>query len=146
MKAAGRSALAGGLILAAIEGLNLVLTRVLMPSMEQQAAEQGVPIDPLLPPADPTRPRINRHRGQQQKINWDSAPAPSPLFPGFGGGLGGGAGEPPALPSSNWEPQGFSIDSFGSSSGSSSSFDSTSSSSSTPPEDSGASKSSWKFW
>lgn len=57
--------MAGGVILAAIEGLNLVLTRVLMPSMEQQQAAAelgGVTIDPLLPPSDPSRPRISRHQ------------------------------------------------------------------------------------
>lgn len=56
LKAAGKSALVGGVILAAIEGLNLVLMRVIMPQFEKQQ-EVGYEIDQLLPPPDPSRPR-----------------------------------------------------------------------------------------
>lgn len=59
MKAAGRSAIVGSVILAAIEGLNLLLMRVLMPSIEKQQMEQGMEIDRLIPPVDPARPRSN---------------------------------------------------------------------------------------
>jgi hypothetical protein len=59
VKAAGRSAVVGGVILAAIEGLNLLLMRVLMPSIEKQQQEQGIEVDKLNPPVDPTRPRNN---------------------------------------------------------------------------------------
>jgi hypothetical protein len=58
-KAAGRSAVVGGVILAAIEGLNLVIMRVLMPSIEKKQMEQGMEIDRLMPPVDPSRPRSN---------------------------------------------------------------------------------------
>lgn len=54
-KAAGKSALVGGLILAAIEGLNLMLMRVIMPSLEKQQAGAGIEIDRLMPPKDPMR-------------------------------------------------------------------------------------------
>lgn len=57
MKAAGRSAIAGSLILGAIEGLNLLIMRVVMPYMEKQQVEQGMVIDRLLPPEDPSRVR-----------------------------------------------------------------------------------------
>ncbi len=136
IKAAARSGIAGGVILAAIEGLNLVLTRVLMPSMEQQQAqlEGGVPVDPLLPPVDPSRPRVNRRT--QPKVNWDSNPAPSPLFPSFS--------SDPAPLTQTWEPQGFSVDSFNSQGAHG--YDSAGGSSEATPEDSGSSKSSWKFW
>lgn len=59
MKAAGRSAIAGSLILGAIEGLNLLIMRVITPYMEKQQMEQGMEIDRLIPPNDPTRVRSN---------------------------------------------------------------------------------------
>ena len=54
LKAAGKSALVGGVILAAIEGLNIVLMRVVLPSFEAKQAENVV-IDRLDPPVDPMR-------------------------------------------------------------------------------------------
>lgn len=58
MKAAGKSALFGGLILAAIEGLSLAMSRVFVPFLEKQTmASAGMPIDTLEPPSDPSRPR-----------------------------------------------------------------------------------------
>jgi mitochondrial import inner membrane translocase subunit TIM17 len=61
LKAAGTNALAGGLILAAIEGLNIGVQRVIMPMFEksqQEAAEAAgmqVKVDLLDPPTDPLR-------------------------------------------------------------------------------------------
>jgi len=61
-KVAAKNALVGGVILAAIEGLNVVVSRVLVPFMEKQAAQQGgaMPIDRLEPPVDPLRRRSGR--------------------------------------------------------------------------------------
>jgi hypothetical protein len=56
LKAAGKSALVGGVIMTAIEGLNIVLMRVVMPSFEASQAENVV-IDRLDPPLDPLRRR-----------------------------------------------------------------------------------------
>lgn len=69
--------MAGGAILAAIEGLNVVLMRVLMPLLEKQQAEAGVEIDRLIPPVDPSRPRVPR---TQRKQLWEENPSPSPLY------------------------------------------------------------------
>ncbi len=69
--------MAGGAILAAIEGLNVVLMRVLMPLMEKQQVEAGVEIDRLIPPVDPSRPRVPR---TQRKQLWEENPSPSPLY------------------------------------------------------------------
>jgi hypothetical protein len=101
--------LAGGVILAAIEGLNILIVRVLVPSFEKQQMEaQGIAppkVDPLEPPRDPNRPRSS----VPKKPLWESNPAPSPLFqssapssPSFGGG-------------SQWDTPGFRTESFGSS-------------------------------
>lgn len=78
VKAAARSGLAGGAILAAIEGLNIVLMRVLMPLLEKQQAEAGVEIDRLIPPADPMRPRVRR--AVPTKPLFEEHASPSPLF------------------------------------------------------------------
>lgn len=81
VKAAGRSALAGGVILAAIEGFNLLLMRVLMPSMEQQAQQAGMPVDKLLPPRDPTRVTYSARATTQGKSLWESSSgSPSPFY------------------------------------------------------------------
>lgn len=61
LKAAGTNALAGGVILAAIEGLNIGVQRVIMPMFEKQqqeaaeAAGMTVKVDLLDPPVDPLR-------------------------------------------------------------------------------------------
>lgn len=60
LKASGKSALVGGVILAAIEGLNIVVTRLAMPFMEQKQLEAGHQIDYLDPPVDPMRPYVKR--------------------------------------------------------------------------------------
>jgi import inner membrane translocase subunit TIM17 len=59
-KAAGKNALMGGLVLAAIEGLNVVVQRALMPFIEKRQAAEGVAIDMLEPPNDPLRPTFAR--------------------------------------------------------------------------------------
>jgi len=77
MKAAGKSAMVGGIILAAIEGLNLLLMRVIMPSMEKNADQSGMTtIDTLLPPIDPTRSRItlNKSNGGRSQSIYEAAP------------------------------------------------------------------------
>jgi len=55
VKAMGKNALVGGVILACIEGLNIAISRVLMPRFEKQQLEAGIPIDLLDPPQDPLR-------------------------------------------------------------------------------------------
>lgn len=63
----GRNAVAGGFILAAIEGVSLLVSRVVMPALEKQFQEEaaGAAIvkkkDKLLPPVDPTR-KLPRYR------------------------------------------------------------------------------------
>ena len=65
LKAAGTNALAGGVILAAIEGLNIAVQRIIMPMFEKQQQDQAmleggqVNIDLLDPPVDPLH---RRHR------------------------------------------------------------------------------------
>lgn len=63
----------GSVILAAIEGLNLLLMRVLMPSIEKQQLEQGMEIDRLNPPNDPTRVRSSYPK------TLHTSPDPSPF-------------------------------------------------------------------
>ena len=60
LKAAGKNALVGGVILAAIEGLQIVMARVLQPWMEKREMEKGNVIDMLEPPLDPLRPRMRK--------------------------------------------------------------------------------------
>lgn len=128
VKAAGRSAVVGGLILAAIEGLNLLLVRVLMPKMEKMNAEAGLPappVDTLEPPVDPRRPRSRIPRSQ--KPLFEANPSPSPLFtPSFGTSSGSGS-------SSSWDTPGFTTES---------NFSSDRTNLGTEEEK----KSSWKFW
>ena len=80
LKAAGKNAVIGGIILAAIEGLNIVVTRVMMPYIEKQQADAGRPIDMLDPPLDPLRPY------QKSQPLWQPSAPSSPLlgFPGSG--------------------------------------------------------------
>ena len=61
-KVAAKNALVGGVILAAIEGLNVMVSRVLMPYMEKKSQEGGgmVVVDRLEPPVDPLRRRSGR--------------------------------------------------------------------------------------
>mmetsp|Transcript_6568 Transcript_6568/g.6698 ORF Transcript_6568/g.6698 Transcript_6568/m.6698 type:complete len:219 (-) Transcript_6568:92-748(-) len=61
-RSAGKNALVGGILLAAIEGLNIAVTRVLMPMIEKGNAEEGKIIDMLDPPMDPLRSRIGKRQ------------------------------------------------------------------------------------
>ena len=74
MKSAGKNALVGGVLLAAIEGLNIAVTRLVMPMLEKRNVESGAPIDMLEPPNDPMRPRINK----SQPLYKPQQPAPVP--------------------------------------------------------------------
>lgn len=123
LKAAGRSAVAGGVILAAIEGLNILVARIIMPRLEKQAQEKGMTIDRLEPPNDPYRPRTNK----RQPL-WQQNAAPSPLY------------STPTAPT--WENSGFPGNDAADASAKSglSTVDSGNSSSSS------SSSSSWKFW
>jgi hypothetical protein len=58
IRAAGRNAIAGGVILAAIEGLGVLMSRVLMPMLEKQQQAVDMPLDLLDPPVDPLRPYV----------------------------------------------------------------------------------------
>lgn len=70
----GRSAVAGGVILAAIEGVSLLMSRVIMPAVEKQyqQAELGSAVakkkDKLIPPVDPAR-KLPRYRSSISRIN-----------------------------------------------------------------------------
>ena len=89
----GKNALVGGVLLALIEGLGIMLTKMLTPSPEQMQ-EMGLPQDTLEPPRDPNAPML--------------APPPVPAAPApsaeskstsaFGGLFGGGAGSSVAAP------------------------------------------------
>lgn len=114
LKAAGRSALVGGVILAAIEGLGIVMSRVISPSLEQQEMQAGKPVDTLLPPPDPLRPRMPKRQSLLGNSNGSNSNnsglgAPSPLL---GGGLGGDFFSTPASSTEssstgNWDAPGF---------------------------------------
>jgi hypothetical protein len=94
-KAAGRNAVVGGVVMAAIEGLSLVLNRVLMPMFEKQQMEAGMEIDMLTPPKDPTY--ISHRRQKREPLFQPNAsgslqfmtPAPSSTN---GSGIDAGAG------------------------------------------------------
>ena len=62
LKSAGKNALVGGVLLAAIEGLNIAVSRVLMPMMEKKSNEAGAPVDMMEPPSDPLRPRMRKNQ------------------------------------------------------------------------------------
>lgn len=142
IKAAGRSAVAGGVILAAIEGLNLLLMRVLMPSIEKQQMEAGIPIDTLEPPNDPLRPR-SKFSAKKQKPLFQENPSPSPLFSGGSGGFdpftnsnssGSSSSSGSGGSGSVWDTPGFRPDTA---------FGSSDRSLDNQQEEK---KSSWKFW
>jgi len=103
LKAASKSAAVGGVILAAIEGLNVLLMRVVMPMFEKnQAIEAGHEVvDKLLPPVDPLRSRqsFNRGNGGRSQSIFQAAPDPSTLY--GNNDLQFDARTP------NWESQGF---------------------------------------
>jgi len=130
MKAAGKSALVGGVILAAIEGLNLVVMRVVMPYFEKQ---QTVEVDTLMPPVDPLKPRNPIKRKPLFDRNAD--PSSSPLLTGGSGfgsfGGGGGFASPSSSSSSSgqWDAPGFGTEP-----------------SMKTPDPAAETGSSWKFW
>jgi hypothetical protein len=70
LKSAGKNALVGGVLLAAIEGLNIAVTRVLMPMLDKRGPE--APVDRLDPPNDPLRPRSRVVYDR----NYESGPVP----------------------------------------------------------------------
>ena len=86
-KAAARNAVVGGVILAAIEGLNIAVSRMVVPMFEQKQAEaEGRVIDTLEPPVDPLRPyrpplKELYNRGSNGSLDL-----------GMGGAFGGGGG------------------------------------------------------
>jgi len=62
-KAAGRNALIGGVLLALIEGLGIMINKALSPTMDPNAVgADGQPADPLAPPDDPKRLKMPSHR------------------------------------------------------------------------------------
>jgi mitochondrial import inner membrane translocase subunit TIM17 len=84
-KAALSNAFMGGIILAGIEGLNVMVGRVLMPYLEKKGNEsQGIVIDRLEPPKDPLHPyTAPTHIDMGQSSS-------SPLTVGIGGLTVGG--------------------------------------------------------
>lgn len=86
-KAAAKNAVVGGVILAAIEGLNIAVSRMLMPMLETKQNEAtGMVIDALEPPEDPMRPY---RRPMRQMYG---AGGGAGLDMGVGGGAFGGGG------------------------------------------------------
>ena len=69
-KAMARNAFAGGAILAAIEGLQVVLSRVLLPMMqEKEMSQQRAVVDNLEPPVDPLRAYSRRKNQNNNSLN-----------------------------------------------------------------------------
>lgn len=133
MKAAGKSALVGGVILAAIEGLNIVVMRVIMPAFEKKQAEEGQVVDTLLPPVDPSRPRTTYH-ANKGLFDPNSQPSSSPLLSGGGNYFGGSASSfgsaDSSASTSQWDAPGFAVDQ-------------ATKNNNSEPKSTG---SSWKFW
>ncbi len=63
-----KNAIVGSIILACIEGLNIAVSRILMPRIEKQQLEAGIPIDMLEPPRDPLR------IAPSQGLVWEKSP------------------------------------------------------------------------
>eukprot|EP01041_Mallomonas_annulata_P009736 gene9736-20249_t len=82
LKSAGKSAVVGGLVLAAIEGLNIAVQRVLLPYIEKSQTTQHHIIDMLDPPTD-----ILSAKSLNKQTIWDTATikdyAPPPPAAGF---------------------------------------------------------------
>lgn len=117
------------MILAAIEGLSLVITRVVMPYFERRmlAASNAVEVrvDKLLPPVDPLRgkSRIPRRSGStSQKSGWEGLSVQS----------GPTSSSPPTAPGATgqWDAPGFVTSAESAGSG----------------NEAGGSKSPWKLW
>ena len=73
---AAQNAAIGGVLLAAIEGLNIVVQRVIMPMIEKQQSDSGVPIDLLEPPRDPF---YSRGRSSSSTPLWDPSASPQTI-------------------------------------------------------------------
>eukprot|EP01038_Epipyxis_sp_PR26KG_P005582 gene5582-7707_t len=80
LKAAGKNALMGGVLLAGIEGFNILLLRVIMPMMEKNNEQLGIQIDKLLPPIDPNRQRLPANRSSSSSSSKAPFWAPEPKF------------------------------------------------------------------
>lgn len=78
LKSAGKNAAVGGVLLAAIEGLNIAVTRYLMPMMEKQSADGLRAVDEMLPPVDPLRPRRRKPDSSYKPLSPLSRPGPGP--------------------------------------------------------------------
>ncbi len=55
LKNMGRNAIIGGVILAAIEGFSVFVSRYVMPTIERRQMEGQMQVDKLEPPVDPMR-------------------------------------------------------------------------------------------
>lgn len=90
-KVAGKNALAGGVILAVIEGLNVGIQRVVMPYFERRAleAEGAIKVDLLDPPEDPMRARSRSLLGgsRGQSVLSSNTPSASPSSQPAAGGF-----------------------------------------------------------
>jgi len=92
LKAAGKNALMGGVLLAAIEGLGVLVQRLVAPMMEETSQSAGQPVDKLEPPSDPLRPyRAPIRRAMSKAFAQSPLAAGMPL--GFDGGDTGGLTE-----------------------------------------------------
>ena len=98
IKAAAKNAAVGGVLLAAIEGLGVVMQRVLMPMMTDNAQAAGRPVDLLSPPDDPLRPyRPPMHSMLDAASSASAGPMGVPSFSvGAAGGDSGGVATRPA--------------------------------------------------
>lgn len=83
LKSAGKNAAVGGVLLAAIEGLNIAVTRYLMPMMEKQSADGQRNVDTMQPPVDPLRPRRRKPDSSYKPLSPLSRPGPSGGSSGF---------------------------------------------------------------
>ncbi len=90
LKAAGKNAVMGGVILAAIEGLGVLVERLVTPMIEETAQTAGRPVDFLDPPVDPLKPYRPPIRNLMAKA-FNNAPLGMGSMPlGLGGADTGG--------------------------------------------------------
>jgi mitochondrial import inner membrane translocase subunit TIM17 len=89
LKAAAKNAAIGGVLLAAIEGIGIVISRIVVPNFQQGQGQEGRPVDLMNPPEDPLRPYrppIRRISLQEHETNAGS--------PGVNMGLSGMGARP----------------------------------------------------
>jgi hypothetical protein len=91
LKAAGKNALMGGVLLAAIEGLGVLAQRMVAPMMEETQQAVGQAVDKLEPPSDPLRPYRAPIRKAMSKAFTQGGAVGMPL--GFEGADTGGLSE-----------------------------------------------------